>query len=175
MDKLFWLLPCGTMRQLRLLAFSASVAEASKGLPSSLFPSLEPLEPLAEPSAESYFGLAEAKAATERTDGPLPVERVRDISQEDFDARVRLGRPFIVEDAGRNQDLVGSTCRQFHERFPKAKMRAEYTGGRSEHFVSLGSEAWFQKDRFQSKDRLRQEHLSKDLGVGDLAEMTTAP
>lgn len=91
------------------------------------------------------------------------------ISPNDFDERIRLGKPFIIEDAGasvaptqddlflaqdrvpcacivsaspswlsfrsclqgENLDLVGSTCQQFHERFPSAKMRAEYSGGRT--------------------------------------------
>ncbi|CAK9096134.1 unnamed protein product [Durusdinium trenchii] len=81
--------------------------------------------------------------------GGRSVERLRQISPNDFDERIRLGKPFIIEDAGENLDLVGSTCQQFHERFPSAKMRAEYSGGRREMFVSLGSKAWFEKDRPQ--------------------------
>eukprot|EP00434_Breviolum_minutum_P034299 symbB.v1.2.030351.t1/scaffold3411.1/size57358/8 len=39
-------------------------------------------------------------------------------------------------------------------------MRAEYTGTRNEKFVSLGSKAWFQKDRPQQQQQKRK---SKDL------------
>lgn len=108
---------------------------------------LELLNPLAEPGHEDFFG-------------GRPVERVREISSSDFDERVRLGKPFVIEDAGRNLDLVGTSCQQFHERFPSAKMRAEYTGSRNDKFVSLGSKAWFQKDRRQ-QERLKPK--SKDL------------
>lgn len=105
------------------------------------------LNPLAEPGHEDFFG-------------GRPVERVREISPSDFDERVRLGKPFVIEDAGQSLDLVGTSCQQFHERFPSAKMRAEYTGSRNEEFVSLGSKAWFQKDRPQ-QERLKPK--SKDL------------
>eukprot|EP00913_Durusdinium_trenchii_P022299 g20952.t1 len=73
-------------------------------------------EPLEEPPHHEFFG-------------GRSVERLRQISPNDFDERIRLGKPFIIEDAGENLDLVGSTCQQFHERFPSAKMRAEYSGG----------------------------------------------
>ena len=51
------------------------------------------------------------------------------------------------EDAGEGNPLVGATCEQFHERFPGAQMRSEYTGGQGDKFVSLGGKAWFEKDR----------------------------
>ncbi|CAJ1355896.1 unnamed protein product [Effrenium voratum] len=95
------------------------------------------------------------------------VERVREVSPEEFDERVRWGKPFIIEDAGRGLDLVGASCESFHHRFPGAKMRAEYTGTRKEKFVSLGGKAWFQKDR------PRPEKQRKEMPP-DLAQ-TTAP
>lgn len=32
---------------------------------------------------------------------------------------------------GQNLDLIGTSCQRFHEQFPSAKMRAEYTGTRT--------------------------------------------
>ena len=37
----------------------------------------------------------------------------------------------IVRFGGQSLDLVGTSCQQVHERFPSAKMRAEYTGSRT--------------------------------------------
>eukprot|EP00439_Symbiodinium_sp_Y106_P032653 s3044_g3.t3 len=120
---------------------------AAKVLSPSLFPQLPHLAPLAEPSTADFFGL-------ERNSFPQPLERVREVTAEDFDARIRLGRPFIIADAGRGIDLVGAGCQHFHEHFPSAQMRAEYTGDdRPEKFVSLGSQAWFSKDRHQAAKR----------------------
>jgi len=120
---------------------------AAKVLSPSLFPQLPHLAPLAEPSTADFFGL-------ERNNFPQPLERVREVTAEDFDARIRLGRPFIIADAGRGIDLVGAGCQHFHEHFPSAQMRAEYTGDdRPEKFVSLGSKAWFSKDRHQAAKR----------------------
>ena len=36
---------------------------------------------------------------------------------------------FISPMVGRGIDLVGASCQHFHKRFPRAQMRAEYTGG----------------------------------------------
>lgn len=125
---------------LLLLRFLSVVAVATEGL----------LPPLAEPSAEEYFGLLSGGKIQ-------PVDRFRDISVEDFNARVRTGRPFIVEDAGRENSLVGTSCERFHERFPGAKMRAEYAGGERAKFISLGSKGWLHKDR---RTQTAREHMS---------------
>eukprot|EP00931_Biecheleriopsis_adriatica_P008868 TRINITY_DN110003_c0_g1_i1.p1 TRINITY_DN110003_c0_g1~~TRINITY_DN110003_c0_g1_i1.p1 ORF type:complete len:546 (-),score=112.11 TRINITY_DN110003_c0_g1_i1:41-1654(-) len=153
-------------------AIAATLASGTAAKSLQRMPRLEALEALAEPAADAYFDLAGQRALSGRTAGPIPVERVRDVSQEEFDERARFGQPFIVEDAGRGVDLVGVSCESFHQRFPRAKMRAEYTGGRDEKFISLGSKAWFQQDRTQRGDRAQGEHNAKEI-FGDAA--TTAP
>eukprot|EP00971_Amphidinium_carterae_P325209 6455370-Amphidinium_carterae.2 len=110
--------------------------------------------PFYEPSLEEYFNLPGDSSSL-----PISVDRVRDVSPEEFSRRVRAGIPFVIEDAGRDNPLLGSTCENFHERFPQAKMRAEYTKGRREEFISLGGKDWFKKDR-----RVRQKHAGKVLG-----------
>ncbi|CAE7571904.1 unnamed protein product [Symbiodinium sp. CCMP2592] len=83
--------------------------------------------------------------------------RTGQVTAEDFDVRIRLGRPFIIADAGRGIDLVGASCQHFHEHFPTAQMRAEYTGDdRPEKFISLGSKAWFSKDRHQAAKKRKK-------------------
>ena len=63
--------------------------------------------PLLEPSIENFFG-----APAEGSEF-IPVERVRAISPEDLDRRVRDGKPFIIEDAGRDNPLVGIGCDEY--------------------------------------------------------------
>ncbi|CAE7282402.1 yjiC [Symbiodinium natans] len=139
---------------LRLAILAGTVSQA-KVLP----PTLPDLSPLGEPSVAAFFGL-EGK--------PQPVERVREVTADEFDARVRLGRPFIIADAGRGIDLAGASCELFHQRFPKAQMRAEYTGSdRPEKFISLGSKAWFSEDRRQAGAKKKK---SKEA-----QQQTTAP
>lgn len=114
-------------------------------------PALAERRPLEEPSASTYFGLPSDSA------DPVPLERVRDIDPDEFERRMRLGIPFIIQDAGRGNPFLGSSCEDFHRRWPDAQMRAEYSGGDRETFVSLGDASWFRKDR---PVKPRKQHLA---------------
>lgn len=138
----------GTRAALVATAAANVLGSAVGSQPSTFLP------PLAEPSAEGYFGLRAGE-------GLQSLERVRDVSPEDFEARLRTGRPFIVEDAGRGINLVGASCASFREQFPGAQMRAEYAGGHRETFVSLGSESWLKTDRTVAAP---EEHLAGSDG-----------
>eukprot|EP00927_Polykrikos_kofoidii_P019056 TRINITY_DN18881_c0_g1_i1.p1 TRINITY_DN18881_c0_g1~~TRINITY_DN18881_c0_g1_i1.p1 ORF type:complete len:484 (-),score=47.21 TRINITY_DN18881_c0_g1_i1:74-1525(-) len=97
--------------------------------------------PLWEPSGAEYFRLRDEGIARR------PVERVKDIPPEEFERRVRRGEPFIIEDAGRGNPFLGQDCEWYQRSFPSAKMRAEYTQGDSERFISVGGTKWQKKGR----------------------------
>lgn len=126
--------------------------------PENVFCDDQPRPLLWEPPSDRYFGPPEEL-------WPVEVDRIRDISQDDFERRVRHGSPFIVEDAGRGSPFLGKDCTWYHQQFPKAKMRAEYTGNGPSRFISLGGDKWFNSGRKTKPPRGHLAHGKSDFNA----------
>jgi len=76
-----------------------------------------------EIAAYGYFGKSTSHGE------PQAVARYVGLSNDQFEELALSGRPFVVEDGGKDQPFVGWKCDDFRQKFPNGVVKIEYIKG----------------------------------------------
>ena len=75
------------------------------------------------------------------------MQRYSNLTWDDTVRLLRLGRPFIVTDAGFDFRLKGWGCSKFAKEFPQAEMRAEYADDDYNSKTRMSNSDWRTRPR----------------------------
>jgi len=114
---------------------------------------------LREPTVQGYFEpLKDHKSALPWKNQLTPASsiiRKTNLTKREFDALVRSGQPFVVDDCATNWPYRKWSCKDFGDAWPSGHMKAEYS--EDQRRTTLGDGKWWHKLR--DGDRQKQ-HIS---------------